>query len=103
VNKAQYKQLVAGSDRGSGTRLDQLRLQAEDHAEELFIVYSDDSILVRIVLPEGGSQRVEHNAALNEVVKQYCSAAIAVKLAEHESDDVVTQPVAERCQCSCQL
>jgi hypothetical protein len=72
-----------------------LGLQREDHRKELFVVNRDDAVLVGVVLTERRRQRVEKNAALDEIVKENCSASNAVKFPDEKFDEPIGETVTE--------
>lgn len=80
-----------------------LSLQAENHAEKLFVVDCDDSRLIGVVLSESRGQRVQKNAALNEVIEENCALSDTVKFTNKHINQPRRKAITEGRQCSRQL
>lgn len=80
-----------------------LCLQAEHHAEKLFIMDRNYSVLVGVILTKGWGKRVQQDAALDEVVEQNGALSDAIEFADQHFYEPVWESIAERSQSRLKL
>ena len=71
-----------------------LHFQREHHPQELLVVDGDVAVPVFVLVPEGGSQCLQHHAELDEVVEDDPARVGAVELAQEQVDEVIAETVA---------
>lgn len=71
-----------------------LHFEREDHVQELFVVDGDEAVPVRVLVTEGGGQRLQHHAQLDEVVEDDAVGVRAVELLQQQVVEAAGQPVA---------
>jgi hypothetical protein len=75
-----------------------LIFQTKHHAEELFIVDCDNSVLIRVKLSERSCQCVEKNATLDEVIEENCSLPDTIEFSHQHLNQPIRQSITKTCQ-----